>query len=188
MADNKVSSRLYKALIAAGLTGSLAVTGAFLTAPSETPGGVPTLKTYLDTGNVATNCYGHTGPDVKLGQKLTEEQCVASFAADLLKHDKQLRSVAKGKFQSDWEYGAMLDFTYNKGVGNLASSTMLVYFNRGEHDKVCDELLKWVYGKNKQGEKVVIKGLVNRASNEWKWCMGQVPQDVKDIMEDATKK
>ena len=187
MAANSVSQRLYKQLLALGLGGALAVTGAFLVAPSETPGGVATLQTYLDTGGIPTNCYGHTGPDVKLGQKLTEEQCIASFAADLLKHDKQLRSVARGKFISNWEYAAMLDFTYNKGVRNLASSTMLVYFNRGEHDKVCDELLKWVYGKNRQGEKVVIKGLVNRASNEWKWCMGQVPQEVKDIMKDATK-
>lgn len=184
---NPVTQRLYKQLLAAGLVGSLAVTGAFLTAPAETPGGVPMLQTYLDTGGVPTNCYGHTGPEVKLGQKLTEEQCVATFAADLLKHDKQLRSVAKGKFISDWEYAAMLDFTFNKGVGNLASSTMLVYFNRGDHDKVCDELLKWVYGKNKQGEKVKIKGLVNRASNEWKWCKGEVPQEMKDVMKDATK-
>lgn len=187
MPVNLTSTRLYKTLVAMGLTGALAVTGAFLVAPSETPGGVPMLQSYLDTGGVATNCYGHTGPDVTLGQKLTKDQCDASFAADLLKHDKQLRSVAKGKFISDWEYAAMLDFTYHKGVGNLASSTMLVYFNRGEHDKVCDELLKWVYGKNKQGEKVKIKGLVNRASNEWKWCMGEVPQEIKDIMKDATK-
>lgn len=183
-----IQARLYKQLLALGLAGSLAVTGAYLTAPAETPRGIPTLTTYLDTGGIATNCYGHTGPDVKLGQTLTEEQCVASFAADLLKHDKQLRSVAKGNFISDWEYAAMLDFTYNKGVGNLATSTMLVYFNRGQHELVCDELLKWVYGKDRSGKKVVIKGLMNRASNEWKWCMGQVPQEIKDVMENAPKK
>jgi lysozyme len=178
---NNVSSRLYKQLLALGLTGSLALTGAYLTAPSETPGGVPTLNTYLDTGNVPTSCYGHTGPEVKLGQRYTEDQCVKQFAADLKTHDKQLMSSVHRPFASEWEYGAMLDFTYNKGVGNLRSSSMLMYFNRGEHDKVCDELLKWKYGRNAKGEKVVINGLVNRATNEWLWCMGQVPKEVKEL-------
>ena len=176
------TNTLYKRLLALGLTGSLAVTGAFLIAPSEAPNGTPVLQTYLDTGNVPTNCFGHTGPDVKLGQTKTQDQCIESFAQDLLKHDKQLRSVTKRPFVSDWQYGAMLDFTYNKGIGTLSRSTMLRYFNRGENDKVCDELLRFVYGKNKAGEKVVIKGLINRANAEWKWCMGDAPQEVKDIV------
>jgi len=178
---NDIKSNLYKRLLAMGLTGSLALTGAYLIAPSETPNAIPTLKAYLDTGGVPTDCYGQTST-VTLGSVKTDEQCIQAFADDLKKHDAQLRSVVKGPFKSDWEYGAMLDFTYNKGVGNLRSSTMLVYFNRGQHDKVCDELTKWVYGKNRQGEKVIIKGLVNRATAEWNWCYGNVSQQIKDIV------
>lgn len=179
------NSNLYKKLLGVGLASSLALAGAFLTAPSEAPNGQPVLKTYLDTGGVPTICLGSTGVDVKIGQTLTYDQCIQKYAEDLIKHDKQLRSVAKVPFKSDWEYGAMLDFTFNKGIGNLQSSTMLRYFNDGRHDLVCDELTKWVYGKNKEGKKVVIKGLINRASAEYRWCVGDVPQEVKDLANEA---
>ena len=179
------NSNLYKKLLGVGMGSSLALAGAFLTAPSEAPNGQPVLKTYLDTGRVPTNCLGHTGPEVKLGQTLTYDQCVDIFAKDLIKHDKQLRSVVKGPFQSDWEYGAMLDFTYNKGVGTLQSSTMLSYFNAGKHDLVCEQLTRFVYGKNHEGVKVKMNGLVVRATREYKWCLGDVPQEVKDIVNEA---
>lgn len=175
------NSNLYKKLLGVGLASSLALAGAFLTAPSEAPNGQPVLKTYLDTGGVPTNCLGHTGPDVKVGQTLTYDQCIQKFAEDLIKHDKQLRSVTKVPFKSDWEYGALLDFTFNKGIGNLQSSTMLRYFNAGKHELVCDELTKWVYGKNSEGKKVIMNGLINRATKGWKWCMGDVSQEVKDL-------
>lgn len=181
------NSNLYKKLLGVGLASSLALVGAFMTAPAEAPNGQPVLKTYLDTGGVPTICLGSTGPDVKVGKSLTYDQCIQKYADDLIKHDKQLRSVTKVPFKSDWEYGAMLDFTFNKGIGNLQSSTMLKYFNAGRHDLVCDELNKWVYGKNMQGQKVVIKGLVNRASAEYRWCMGDVPQEVKDLANEANK-
>lgn len=38
---------------------------------------------YLDPIGVPTVCYGHTGPEVKLGQTYTPEQCDALLEADL---------------------------------------------------------------------------------------------------------
>lgn len=42
--------KIVKALLAAGLTSSVAIGGFFLTAKSEAPNGVPILPVYLDTG------------------------------------------------------------------------------------------------------------------------------------------
>ena len=63
--------KIVKALLAAGLTTSVALGGFFLTAQSEAPNGVPILSTYLDTGGIPTVCLGSTrdiyGIKLKMG-------------------------------------------------------------------------------------------------------------------------
>jgi lysozyme len=56
---------------------------------------------------------------------------------------------------------AILDFTFNLGAGNLASSTLRQRINAGRWDDVPTELRKWVRGGGK-----VLKGLVLRREAE----------------------
>lgn len=158
---------LYAKLIAGGITGAVALSGAFLIAPSE---GL-ILGTYKDPVGIVTSCFGHTGPELKMGQRFTEDQCVAQLGEDLVKHDKQLASLVKVPYKSDYQHAALLSFTYNVGYGNVRSSTLLRKLNAYDYDGACYELTKWVYA-TKSGVKVKLKGLVTRRTNEYSWCMG----------------
>lgn len=158
---------LQKKLIALGLSSSVALSGAYLVAPSE---GL-VLGTYKDPVGIVTSCFGHTGPELKMGQRFTEDECVKQLGEDLVKHDKQLASVVKVPYKSDYQHAALLSFTYNVGIGNVKSSTMLRKLNSYDYDGACYELTKWVFATNK-GVKVKLKGLVIRRTNEFNWCMG----------------
>lgn len=172
------NSNLYKKLLGVGLGSALALAGSFLIAPSE---GLVT-KTYLDPVNILTSCRGHVGPELKLGQTFTVDQCDKVFADDLIKHDKQLMSVVKVPFKSDYQHAAMLSFVYNAGIGNFSSSTMLKKLNAKDYVGSCEELTKWIYAKKK-----LLKGLVIRRSLEYKYCVGDVPIEVKELVNENQK-
>lgn len=172
------NSNLYKKLLGVGLGSALAMSGAWLIAPSE---GLVT-KTYLDPIGILTSCFGHTGPELKLGQTFTVDQCDKVFADDLIKHDKQLMSVVKVPFKSDYQHAAMLSFVYNVGIGNFSSSTMLKRLNAGNYGGACLELTRWIYAKGKK-----LNGLVTRRTKEYQFCMGEVPLDVKEAVNESSK-
>lgn len=180
-----MKDKVYKALVAAGFSVAVALSGAYLTAPSEAPSAKPILVDYLDTGGVPTACLGSTGTHVKKGTKRTVDECVKMFVEDFDKHHKQLISVFPGPFSSDWQEGALTDFVFNKGVGNFMTSTLLLKLKAGEHGAACEQLTRWIYGKNRQGVKIVLGGLKVRATAEYNWCMGNPPPEVKEIYEDS---
>lgn len=172
------NSNLYKKLLGVGLGSALALSGAFLISPSE---GLVT-KTYLDPVNILTSCRGHTGPELKLGQTFTVDQCDKVFAEDLIKHDKQLMSVVKVPFKSDYQHAAMLSFIYNAGIGNFSSSTMLKRLNAGNYGGACLELTKWVYaGKQK------LRGLEIRRAKEYAYCMNEIPLEVRSVVNESNQ-
>lgn len=172
------NSNLYKKLLGVGLGSALAISGAWLIAPSE---GLVT-KTYLDPVNIITSCRGHVGPELKLGQTFTVDQCDKVFADDLIKHDKQLMSVVKVPFKSNYQHAAMLSFVYNVGIGNFSSSTMLKRLNAGNYGGACLELTKWVYAKKQK-----LNGLVTRRTKEYQFCMNEIPLDVQEVVNEANK-
>ena len=138
-------SRLGKALLALGLSGALVLGGSQLIAPQE--GEVH--GTYLDSAGIVTSCFGHTGKELRLGQKFTHEQCDEQFAEDLIKHDEEMLQFIKVPFISDYEHAAVLSFCYNVGVSSCSKSTLFRKLNEGDHIAACKQLAKWVYVQGK---------------------------------------
>lgn len=62
---------------------------------------------------------------------------------------------------TDEQMAALLDFTYNLGVGNLRNSTLRKKINLQDWDRVKTELRKWVRGGGR-----VLPGLVARREAE----------------------
>ena len=60
-----------------------------------------------------------------------------------------------------WQFDALVSFTYNCGEGNLQKSTLLKKVNAGDFDGAALEFHKW----NKGGGKV-LAGLVRRRASE----------------------
>lgn len=147
-------------LLALGLSSALATTGMFV---AQHEGLV--LGTYIDPVGIITSCYGHTGKELKLNQKFTESQCLDQLAEDLSKHDKEMMKYIKVSLSSE-EHAAYLSFSYNVGVGNFKSSTLLKLLNKEKRVEACNQLTNWVFAKGKK-----LKGLVNRREEEKNLCL-----------------
>jgi lysozyme len=147
-------------LLALGLSSALATTGLFV----ATHEGL-VLGTYVDPVGLITSCFGHTGKELKLNQRFTEDQCLATLAKDLEKHDKEMMRYVKVPL-SDEEHAAYLSFVYNVGVGNFKSSTLLKNLNTNKRVGACNQLTRWVFAKGKK-----LRGLVTRREEERKLCL-----------------
>ena len=131
---NQLKKRIAIALLSAGVAGPSAYVATELTAPSE---GFY-LTPYVDPVGLTTICLGHL---VKKGEvvkpKYTEDECVAIFVKDWLVHERQYDSLVKVPYKSEWMKAAGTDFTFNKGIGNVASSTYLKNLNNRDYDVSC---------------------------------------------------
>lgn len=125
------------------------------------------LEAYVCPAGVLTIGYGHTGPDVTKGMKITEQEAEALLARDLEKFEKQLDSL--GLTFKQYQYDALVSFIYNVGFANFLNSTMLKKIKANATTKdISDEFHKWVYAGGKK-----LKGLVERRKDEaamWWGC------------------
>lgn len=147
-------------LLALGLSSALATTGLFV---AKHEGLI--LGTYVDPVGILTSCFGHTGSELKLNQKFTEDECLSQLAKDLEKHDKEMMRYI-GVPLSDEEHAAYLSFVYNIGVGSFSRSTLLKNLNANKRESACNQLTKWVFANGKK-----LRGLVTRREEERKLCL-----------------
>lgn len=173
-----LKKKLFIALIAAGVAGPSAYVATELTTPSE---GFYTTP-YIDPVGLKSWCIGHLGKKGEVVKKqYTEEECIALFVKDWVIHERLLNNVVKVPYKSGWMQGALTDFTFNKGIGNVQSSTLLLKLNAKKYDEACTELSRWVYAKV-NGVATVLPGLVIRATKQYSYCMGNEPADYKSKM------
>ena len=121
------------------------------------------LRTYSDPINKITACTGHTGPELRMGQTFTKEQCETMLYGDLLKHADALNCIKTPL--ADNQKAAFLSFAFNVGNGAFCSSTLVRKANTGDMPGACAELSKWVYAGGKQ-----LPGLVKRRAAERAMC------------------
>lgn len=125
------------------------------------------LTAYLDVANVLTIGYGSTGPHVRPGMKITEEQAEALLKQDLDRFEARVENYVKVPL-SDNQFAALVSFDFNTGA--LHKSTLLKKLNAGDYKAVPGELMKWTKAKV-GGKLTTVKGLVNRRTSEvglWK--------------------
>ncbi len=126
---------------------------------------------YLDPVGIPTVCDGITGPDVVWGKTYTDAECDALLHKHLAVAEQGARKVLPlYATYNKWRQASLIDFTYNAGVGNLASSTMAKRFNAKDEVGGCMELVKWVKAR-KNGILITLKGLVTRRGAEEELCL-----------------
>lgn len=177
-------TNLKQKLIAAFITAGLSVPAAFvaydLTLPSEGYEPIP----YIDPVGLKTYCVGHLAlKNEKIKKEYTDEECMQIFASDWKKHLNQLDSVVKVPYQSEWQRQALNDFTFNNGIGNVKSSTLLKLLNQEKHTDACQQLTRWVKGRV-NGVMVTLKGLVTRRDNTMPYCLGELSWDKQKAFEE----
>lgn len=135
------------------------------------------LEAYPDPGSKdgkpVTIGYGTTrinGKEIKLGTKITKAQAEAYLKADLEKFATKVAALIKVKLNEN-QFGALVSFAYNVGLGAFEKSTLLRKLNAGDFSSVPSELRRW----NKNDGKVM-QGLINRREDEIKlWLDGTAP-------------
>lgn len=122
------------------------------------------LNTYIDPVGIPTVCYGHTGPDVKLGQRYTKAQCEQILLSDIQKHRAGVEKCVTKPLTPN-QRDAVVSFAFNVGVSRFCGSTMAKKLNRGDYIGAADEFPKWKYAKV-NGRNVVLPGLARRREAE----------------------
>lgn len=111
---------------------------------------------------------GHTGPDVFAGKMITRDESRRLFKEDIRKFTTGVERLVKVPL-NDNQFGALVSFAFNVGLGAFQKSTLLKRLNAGEYDAVPFELKKYVRSKGK-----VMQGLVNRrAAESGLWAKGE---------------
>ena len=103
------------------------------------------LTAYPDPGTGGdpwTAGYGHTGDDVCEGTTCTQEQAEQWLMQDVQHAAKAVNDLVQIDLTQE-EFDALVDFTFNLGVGNFRSSTLLRKLNAGDIDGAAAEFDKW---------------------------------------------
>ena len=124
------------------------------------------LAAYQDTGGVWTIGYGWTH-GVHQGMTCTKAQAEAWLDQHYSQVIEQIHEVVKVEL-NDNQLGALCDFVYNLGIGQLKSSTLLKLLNAGDYDGALSQFDRWVYDNGQR-----LPGLVTRRRREKElWVTG----------------
>lgn len=118
------------------------------------------LEAYKCPAGILTIGYGHTGSEVRLGQKITQEQAEKYLKQDITIHSNNVSRLVKAPLNQN-QFDALVSFEYNVGYGNFASSTMLKLLNQKKYTEAAAQFGRWVYANKK-----ILQGLVKRRAAE----------------------
>ncbi len=118
------------------------------------------LTAYRCPAGILTIGYGHTGPDVYSGQKITSEQADELLMSDIWKAIDSVTKLVTPEL-NDNQLGALVSFVFNVGESHFRSSTMCKLLNLGKFQQASEQFDRWVYANNK-----ILNGLVKRRAEE----------------------
>ena len=121
------------------------------------------LRSYVDPVGIVTACTGHTGPELRMGQRYTRQQCEDMLYGDLLKHAAALDCIKRPL--TDNQKAAFLSFAFNVGNKAFCNSTLVRKANAGDILGACAELSRWTLAGGRE-----LPGLVKRRAAERQLC------------------
>lgn len=118
----------------------------------------PVLVAYADhlAKGIPTVGWGHTGKNVVVGAVWTRQQCEDALANDIHWAANVVSNLVHVSL-TQGEFDALVDFVFNVGSGNFASSTLLKLLNNHEFAQAALEFEKW-----DKAHGVVVAGLLRR--------------------------
>lgn len=124
------------------------------------------LSVYPDIVGVPTVCYGHTGPDVEVGQAdRTPAECDRLLRGDLSAAYGHVRRCIPRQLPAHVD-AALVSFVFNVGPSGVCGSTLQKRMLAGDLRGGCAQLLRWVYAGGQY-----VPGLANRRRAEYRVCM-----------------
>ena len=127
------------------------------------------LIAYQDAVGVWTIGYGHT-KGVSEGDIISSAQAEALLLKELKEYENYVHELVEVPLHQ-YQFDALVSWTYNLGPTNLKSSTMLKVLNEGKYSEVPDQMRRW----NRAGGKV-LEGLVKRRDYEARLFAGEMSE------------
>jgi len=107
------------------------------------------LEVYKDSGDKDTIGWGHLVKSGEEFETITETEADTILTQDLKIAENAVNDLVTVPL-SQWQYDSLVSFTFNVGRGNLLTSTILIYLNKGLYALATKEFERWVYaGGNK---------------------------------------
>ena len=117
------------------------------------------LETYRCAGGKLTIGYGHTGSDVREGDKISQYWAEELLKADVAKVAEQVQRM--GVAHTQGQFDALVSFAFNIGVERLRTSKLLRLIRRQDsYRNIKAEFKRWVFAGGKK-----LAGLEHR--REW---------------------
>lgn len=114
---------------------------------------------YRCPAGILTIGYGSTGPHVKQGMTITEEEAEKLLLKDVARFEEGVSHIVGTTTQN--RFDALVSFAFNLGLGNLMSSTLLKKHRAGAFGAAADQFSRW----NKANGRV-LAGLTRRREAE----------------------
>ena len=99
------------------------------------------LTAYRDSGGVWTNGYGNTHGVVP-GSTIKQQQAAADLGANIQNSVNDVNQLVTVQL-TQGEFDALVDFDFNLGRGNLATSALLSRLNAGEFAEAAVQFDRW---------------------------------------------
>ena len=99
------------------------------------------LIAYQDAVGVWTIGYGHT-KGVSEGDIISSAQAEALLLKELKEYENYVHELVEVPLHQ-YQFDALVSWTYNLGPTNLKSSTMLKVLNEGKYNEVPDQMRRW---------------------------------------------
>lgn len=119
------------------------------------------LKAYRDPVGILTVGYGSTGPHVREGMVLTEDEAEGLLRKDLERFEAAVAKLCPVATDNQFSAMVCLAFNIGEGDGGFKTSTLRRLHNEGNYEGAADQFVRW----NKAGGRV-LKGLVRRRAAE----------------------
>lgn len=104
------------------------------------------LHVYRDSKGLPTCGCGHLivpADHLKVGDKITQEQCDAFLAEDMGAAEHAINSVVTVPLSQN-QYDALASFIFNIGVGGFKKSTVLRRLNAKDYNGAAQAMMMWV--------------------------------------------
>ncbi len=125
---------------------------------------------YQDAAGIPTIGYGHVILPGESWTHITEEEGEKELRKDVLIAENAVNRLITVPLE-DYQFDALVSFTFNVGERNLARSTLLKMVHAERHQDAVKEFDKWVYAGGKK-----LKGLIRRRAAEAEMYAGTKEQ------------
>ena len=121
-------------------------------------------QSYRDVAGIWTIGYGHTGPEVGPGMRISEAQAEDLLQRDLQRFEDGVAEAVTAPITQS-QFDALVSLSYNIGVRAFQRSTALKRLNKGDFEGAA-EAITWWNKATVNGVKRPVLGLTRRRAAE----------------------